>query len=529
MKRVRKLLSIMLIFVSMFIFSGIVSAKSPGNDGYISVKTNEDEFYLYKKDSPTGASSNLSYDSNENRILLKNYEGSLSIKVYNMGDLNIKIEGNNKISNESTLLSNESNDNTNFYIDGPGSIILNNSKFIDFNSENTFTQIKNISLEAKSDLSWPSIIASNLDVDIENVNFNFALDGEYSVGIYGENVKIKDSNISGYTCNRFIGSNISLEIKDSVINYSAGLISAGNNFNLNNSKLNYNYDSNKEVYYQSEIAAILAEGNFNVTSSDIKIDNAKQIGIITNKLIADSKSNIDILNSGIGIYAKEMENNSKLNISDTLIGILGQKLNLKSNEVIIKGAIIGITTPYELSEDEEYSFNINGDLLEINITKDEEKINALKEVLNNLGHMGLNRDIWEIPSTIGFYISESDKPIIKLSDDMIMEGGKIYYSKTDYYGDPMYVHYIGTKQLTFNFDDDDDPFLELYNDAPTKLVIRNKNYNPNKNNNVNNETKKDEIVENPKTGDINIYMVGSLIIFSMALIKISTKKLKKNK
>ena len=71
MKRVRKLLSIMLIFVSMFIFSGIVSAKSPGNDGYISVKTNEDEFYLYKKDSPTGDSSNLSYDSNENRIYLK--------------------------------------------------------------------------------------------------------------------------------------------------------------------------------------------------------------------------------------------------------------------------------------------------------------------------------------------------------------------------------------------------------------------------------------------------------------------------
>lgn len=528
MKRVRKLLSIMLIFVSMFIFSGIVSAKSPGNDGYISVKTNEDEFYLYKKDSPTGASSNLSYDSNENRILLKNYEGSLSIKVYNMGDLNIRIEGNNKISNESTLLSNESNDNTNFYIDGPGSIILNNSQFIYFNSENTFTQIKNISLEAKSDLSWPYIITSNGDVGIENVNFNFALDGKYSVGIYGKNVKIKDSNISGYTCNKFIGSNISLEINDSVINYSAGLISAGNTFNLNNSKLNYNYDSNKDVYYQSETAAILAEVNINVTSSDIKIDNANQIGIITNKLIADSKSNIDILNSGIGIYAKEMENNSKLNISDTLIGMLGQKLNLKSNEVIIKGAVMGITTPYELSEDEEYSFNINGDLLEINITKDEEKINTLEEVLNNLGHMGLNRDIWVLPSTIGFYISESDKPILKLSDDMIMEGGKIYSSKTDYYGDPMYVHYIGTKQLTFNFDDDD-PFLELYNDAPTKLVIRNKNYNPNKNNNVNNETKKDEIVENPKTNDINIYIVGSLIIFSMALIKISTKKLKKNK
>lgn len=221
-----------------------------------------------------------------------------------------------------------------------------------------------------------------------------------------------------------------------------------------------------------------------------------------------------------------MENNSKLNISDTLIGMLGQKLNLKSNEVIIKGTVMGITTPYELSEDEEYSFNINGDLLEINITKDEEKINALEEVLNNLG---LNRDIWVLPSTIGFYISESDKPILKLSDDMIMEGGKIYSSKTDYYGDPMFVHYIGTKQLTFNFDDDDDPFLELYNDAPTKLVIRNKNYNPNKNNNVNNETKKDEIVENPKTNDINIYIVGSLIIFSMALIKISTKKLKKNK
>ena len=223
-----------------------------------------------------------------------------------------------------------------------------------------------------------------------------------------------------------------------------------------------------------------------------------------------------------------MENDSKLNISDTLIGMLGQKLNLKSNEVIIKGAVMGITTPYELLEDEEYSFNINGDLLEINITKDEEKINALEEVLNNLGHMGLNRDIWVLPSTIGFYISESDKPILKLSDDMIMEGGKIYSSKTDYYGDPMYVHYIGTKQLTFNFDDDD-PFLELYNDAPTKLVIQNKNYNPNKNNNVNNETKKDEIVENPKTNDINIYIVGSLIIFSMALIKISTKKLKKNK
>ena len=46
---------------------------------------------------------------------------------------------------------------------------------------------------------------------------------------------------------------------------------------------------------------------------------------------------------------------------------------------------------------------------------------------------------------------------------------------------------------------------------------------------LNNETKKDEIVENPKTNDINIYIVGSLIIFSMALIKISTKKLKKNK
>lgn len=528
MKRVRKLLSIMLIFVSMFIFSGIVRAKSPGNDGYISVKTNEDEFYLYKKDSPTGASSNLSYDSNENRILLKNYEGSLSIKVYNMGDLNIRIEGNNKISNESTLLSNESNDNTNFYIDGPGSIILNNSQFIYFNSENTFTQIKNISLEAKSDLSWPYIITSNGDVGIENVNFNFALDGKYSVGIYGKNVKIKDSNISGYTCNRFIGSGISLEINDSVINYSAGLISAGNTFNLNNSKLNYNYDSNKDVYYQSEIAAILAEENFNVTSSDIKIDNANKIGINTNKLIADSKSNIDILNSGIGIYAKEMENNSKLNISDTLIGIFSQQLNFKSNEVIIKGAVMGITTLYELSGNKEYSFNINGDLLEINITKDEEKINALEEVLNNVGE-GLHRDIWVLPSTIGFYISESDKPILKLSDDMIMEGGKIYSSKTDYYGDPMYVHYIGTKQLTFNFDDDDDPFLELYNDAPTKLVIRNKNYNPNKNNNVNNETKKDEIVENPKTNDINIYIVGSLIIFSMALIKISTKKLKKNK
>mgnify|MGYP004614138537 CR=1 FL=1 len=360
------------------------------------------------------------------------------------------------------------------------------------------------------------------------VNFNFALDGKYSVGIYGKNVKIKDSNISGYTCNKFIESNISLEINDSVINYSADLISAGNTFNLNNSKLNYNYDSNKDVYYQSEIAAILAEVNINVTSSDIKIDNANQIGIITNKLIADSKSNIDILNSGIGIYAKEMKNNSKLNISDTLIGMLGQQLNFKSNEVIIKGTVMGITTHYELSEDEEYSFNINGDLLEINITKDEEKINALEEVLNNLGHMGLNRDIWVLPSTIGFYISESDKPILKLSDDMIMEGGKIYSSKTDYYGDPMYVHYIGTKQLTFNFDDDD-PFLELYNDAPTKLVIRNKNYNPNKNNNVNNETKKDEIVENPKTNDINIYIVGSLIIFSMALIKISTKKLKKNK
>lgn len=522
MKRVRKLLSIMLIFVSMFIFSGIVRAKSPGNDGYISVKTNEDEFYLYKKDSPTGDSSNLSYDSNENRILLKNYEGSLSIKVYNMGDLNIRIEGNNKISNESTLLSNESNDNTNFYIDGPGSIILNNSQFIYFNSENTFTQIKNISLEAKSDLSWPYIITSNGDVGIENVNFNFALDGKYSVGIYGKNVKIKDSNISGYTCNKFIGSGISLEINDSVINYSAGLISAGNTFNLNNSKLNYNYDSNKDVYYQSEIAAILAEENFNVTSSDIKIDNANQIGIITNKLIADSKSNIDILNSGIGIYAKEMENNSKLNISDTLIGIFSQQLNFKSNEVIIKGAVMGITTLYELSGNKEYSFNINGDLLEINITKDEEKINALEEVLNNVGE-GLHRDIWVLPSTIGFYISESDKPILKLSDDMIMEGGKIYSSKTDYYGDPMYVHYIGTKQLTFNFDDDDDPFLELYNDAPTKLVIRNKN------NNVNNETKKDEIVENPKTNDINIYIVGSLIIFSMALIKISTKKLKKNK
>lgn len=528
MKRVRKLLSIMLIFVSMFIFSGIVRAKSPGNDGYISVKTNEDEFYLYKKDSPTGDSSNLSYDSNENRILLKNYEGSLSIKVYNMGDLNIRIEGNNKISKESTLLSNESNDNTNFYIDGPGSIILNNSQFIYFNSENTFTQIKNISLEAKSDLSWPYIITSNGDVGIENVNFNFALDGKYSVGIYGKNVKIKDSNISGYTCNKFIGSGISLEINDSVINYSAGLISAGNTFNLNNSKLNYNYDSNKDVYYQSEIAAILAEENFNVTSSDIKIDNANQIGINTNKLIADSKSNIDILNSGIGIYAKEMENNSKLNISDTLIGIFSQQLNFKSNEVIIKGAVMGITTLYELSGNKEYSFNINGDLLEINITKDEEKINALEEVLNNVGE-GLHRDIWVLPSTIGFYISESDKPILKLSDDMIMEGGKIYSSKTDYYGDPMYVHYIGTKQLTFNFDDDDDPFLELYNDAPTKLVIRNKNYNPNKNNNVNNETKKDEIVENPKTNDINIYIVGSLIIFSMALIKISTKKLKKNK
>ena len=26
------------------------------------------------------------------------------------------------------------------------------------------------------------------------VNFNFALDGKYSVGIYGKNVKIKDSN-----------------------------------------------------------------------------------------------------------------------------------------------------------------------------------------------------------------------------------------------------------------------------------------------------------------------------------------------
>lgn len=528
MKRVRKLLSIMLIFVSMFIFSGIVSAKSPGNDGYISVKTNEDEFYLYKKDSPTSASSNLSYDSNENRILLKNYEGSLSIKVYNMGDLNIRIEGNNKISNDSTLLSNESNDNTNFYIDGQGSIILNNSQFIYFESENTFTQIKNISLEAKSDMSWPSIISSSGDVGIENVNFNFALDGEYSVGIYGKNVKIKDSNISGYTCSVFIGSGISLEINDSIINYSAGLILSRNTFNLNNSKLNYNYDSNKDVYYQSEIAAILAEENINVTSSDIKIDNANQIGIITNKLIADSKSNIDILNSGIGIYAKEMENNSKLNISDTLIGIFSQQLNFKSNEVIIKGAVMGITTLYELSGNKEYSFNINGDLLEINITKDEEKINALEEVLNNVGE-GLHRDIWVLPSTIGFYISESDKPILKLSDDMIMEGGKIYSSKTDYYGDPMYVHYIGTKQLTFNFDADDDPFLELYKDAPTKLVIRNKNYNPNKNNNVNNETKKDEIVENPKTNDINIYIVGSLIIFSMALIKISTKKLKKNK
>ena len=205
--------------------------------------------------------------------------------------------------------------------------------------------------------------------------------------------------------------------------------------------------------------------------------------------------------------------------------MLGQKLNLKSNEVIIKGAVKGITTPYELSENEEYFLNINGDLLEINITKDEEKINALKEVLNN---SGFARDIWVLPSTIGFYISESDKSIIKLSDDMIMEGGKIYSSKTDYYGDPMYVHYFGTKQLTFNFDDDD-TFLELYKDTPTKLVIRNKNYNPNKNNNVNNETKKDEIVENPKTNDINIYIVGSLIIFSIVLIKISTKKLKKNK
>lgn len=523
MKRIRKLLRIMLIFVSMFIFSGIVSAKSPGNDGYISVKTNEDEFYLYKKDSPTGASSNLSYDSNENRILLKNYEGSLSIKVYNMGDLNIRIEGNNKISNESTLLSNESNDNTNFYIDGSGSIILNNSQFIYFESENTFTQVKNISLEAKSDYS---AITSYGNIEIDNVAFNFSINHKYSSAIYSaKELKISNSKINGYSCGMYINSSEPLLIDNSEINWTAGAIASTKDVVIKDSNLNYKYDKSKEVYYMAEESTIFSFENFNIINSNIKLDGSKKFGISAVELRADSKSNIDILNSGIGINAKEIENNSKLNISDTLIGMLGQKLNLKSNEVIIKGAVKGITTPYELSENEEYFLNINGDLLEINITKDEEKINALKEVLNN---SGFARDIWVLPSTIGFYISESDKSIIKLSDDMIMEGGKIYSSKTDYYGDPMYVHYFGTKQLTFNFDDDD-TFLELYKDTPTKLVIRNKNYNPNKNNNVNNETKKDEIVENPKTNDINIYIVGSLIIFSIVLIKISTKKLKKNK
>ena len=519
MKRVRKLLRIMLIFVSMFIFSGIVSAKSPGNDGYISVKTNEDEFYLYKKDSPIGATSNLSYDSNENRILLKNYEGSLSIEVYNMGDLNVRIEGNNKISNESILLSNKSNDNTNFYIDGTGSIILNNSMFMYFESENTFTQIKNISLEAVSDYS---AITSRGNIEIDNVAFNFSINHKYSSAIYSaKELKISNSKINGYSCGMYINSSEPLLIDNSEINWTAGAIASTKDVVIKDSNLNYKYDKSKEVYYMAEESTIFSFENFNIINSNIKLDGSKKFGISAVELRADSKSNIDILNSGIGINAKEIENNSKLNISDTLIGMLGQKLNLKSNEVIIKGAVMGITTSYELSETEEYFLNINGDLLEINITKDEEKINALQEVLNN-------GDIWVLPSTIGFYISESDKSIIKLSDDMIMEDGKIYSSKTDYYGDPMYVHYIGTKQLTFNFDDED-PFLELYKDAPTKLVIRNKNYNPNKNNNVNNETKKDEIVENPKTNDINIYIVGSLIIFSIVLIKISTKKLKKNK
>ena len=527
MKRVRKLLSIMLIFVSMFIFSGIVSAKSPGNDGYISVKTDNNEFYLYKKDSPTGGSSNLSYDSNENRILLKNYEGSLSIEVYNMGDLNIRIEGTNKINNGSTLLSNKSNDNTNFYIDGTGSVILDESQFMEFYSENTYAQIKNISLDVKGDASFLSAISSNGDIDIENADFNFALDGGHSIGIYGKNVKIKDSKISGYTCARFIGSNASLEINDSVINYSAGLISSSDNFNLKNSKLNYNYDSSKDVHYQFNGVAILAEKNFNVTSSDIKIDKAQQVGIYANKLITDSKSNIDITDSGIGIYAKEMENNSKINTSNTLIGIFGQKLNFKSNEVIIKGAVMGITTPQELLDDGEYFLNIEGDLLEINIIKDEEKINALNEVLNNIG---LGRDITAVPSTIGFYISDSDKSIIKLSKDVIMEGGNIYSYKVE---DPdylMYINYIATKEITFDLEGDD-PFKELYTNAPTKLVIKNKNYNPNKddNNETKDETNEEEKIENPKTSDINIYIVGSLIILSMALIKISSKKLKKNK
>ena len=73
---------------------------------------------------------------------------------------------------------------------------------------------------------------ATLNINLDPGNYTITtMYGKYSVGIYGKNVKIKDSNISGYTCNKFIGSNISLELNDSVINYSAGLISAGNTFN----------------------------------------------------------------------------------------------------------------------------------------------------------------------------------------------------------------------------------------------------------------------------------------------------------
>lgn len=353
MKIVKHLISSLIILLVINVY-----AEAPQSDGYIKLKVAGNEIYLYSNDPQVdiGVYPGVEYYSSNNTLVFNGFNSNdieTHFELYNMGDLNITVSGNNEFYNSMYNGDNShaiSTLNTNINVSGGGTLLFKGWGIGSMSSSNyIFNDVTLVGMGIGSDALGSLVNNNNSNVILNNVNarFGYLVYGS-NYDTYGFNVKkleINNSDIYGYA--------------ESPVTSSAGESSIV----INKSKI--------QLYGYNDVATILGAVVVNDSTLNISnpfLDNPSYAKSYLYNFTLDSETlnQLQSTTNSDGIFGSLEVNNSTVNLKDVENAFTGTDLVINSSTLNIDNSDTAVLMfNYNNATESVANFAINGGNLTI--------------------------------------------------------------------------------------------------------------------------------------------------------------------